>query len=289
MVNVLRSRVLAMDETPIKAGRKHKGKMRQAYIWPLYGDQDEIVFRYTATRAHRHVSELLGRAFSGTIVSDGYQAYERFAQACEHVTQAQCWSHTRRYFEAALESHPVVAQQALDIIGLLYQHEDIIRQKSLEGKDKLDYRTQHMAPVVQAFWLWCEQQCARADLLPKEKISKALTYAMNRQPQLQVFLSDPDVPLDTNHVERELRVIPMGRRNWLFAWTEIGAQRIAVIQSLLVTCKLHNVDPYVYLIDVLQRVSQHPASEVHDLTPRLWKHKFADNPLRSDLDNLGCQ
>ena len=76
----------------------------------------------------------------------------------------------------------------------------------------------------------------------------------------------------------------MGRRNWLFAWTEIGAERIAHIQSLLVTCKLHNVDPYVYLIDVLQRISQHPASQVHELTPRLWKSKFADNPLRSDLD-----
>ena len=287
MINVLRSRVLAMDETPIKAGRKHKGKMRQAYIWPIYGDQDEIVFRYTPTRAHKHVHELLGSAFSGTIVSDGYKAYERFSQACEQVTNAQCWSHTRRYFEAALESHPEAAQQALDIIGLLYRHEDIIKQKSLSGKEKLDYRTEHMLPVVQAFWKWCEHQCQRGDLLPKEKISKALKYAMGRQTALQVFLSDPDVPLDTNHVERELRVIPMGRRNWLFAWTEIGAQRIAIIQSLLVTCKLHNIDPYVYLVDVLQRVSQHPSSKVEELTPRLWKEKFSDQPMRSILDNFG--
>ena len=286
MASILLSRVLAMDETPIKAGRKHKGKMRQAYIWPIYGERDEIVFRYTPTRAHRHVEDLLGADFSGTIVSDGYKAYERFARASKNVTNAQCWSHTRRYFEGALAAEPVAAEEALNLIGLLYQHEQIIKTKKLVDEDKQNYRSQHMAPVVQAFWTWCEQQCYRQDLLPNDKLTKALKYAMNRRAELQVFLSDPDVPLDTNHVERELRVIPMGRRNWLFAWTEIGAERIAVIQSLLVTCKLHNVDPYVYLIDVLQRVSQHPANQAHELTPRLWKEKFAENPLRSDLDKF---
>jgi transposase len=289
MINVLRSRVLAMDETPIKAGRKQKGKMRQAYIWPIYGELDEIVFRYTNTRAHQHVKELLGGAFSGTIVSDGYKAYERFAQASENVTNAQCWSHARRYFEGALEAEPVAAEEALSIIALLYRHEKIIKEKRLVGADKQAYRSEHTEPVVKSFWTWCEQQCQRHDLLPSDKLTKALKYAMNRRTALQVFLSDPDVPLDTNHVERELRVIPMGRRNWLFAWTEVGAERIAVIQSLLVTCKLHNVDPYVYLTDVLQRVSQHPANQVHELTPRLWKEKFADNPLRSDLDKIQCQ
>ena len=289
MRNVLGSRVLAMDETPIKAGRKHKAKMRQAYIWPIYGERDEIVFRYTATRAHRHVKDLLGGDFSGTIVSDGYKAYERFAQASENVTNAQCWSHTRRYFEGALEAEPVAAEEALNIIALLYQHEAIIKKKKLVNVDKQDYRSKHLAPVVQAFWRWCEQQCHRTDLLPSDKLTKALKYAMNRQRELQVFLSDPDVPLDTNHVERELRVIPMGRRNWLFAWTEVGAERIAIIQSLLVTCKLHQVDPYSYLVDVLQRVSQHPANKAHELTPRLWKEKFAENPFRSDLDKTKCQ
>ena len=78
--------------------------------------------------------------------------------------------------------------------------------------------------------------------------------------------------------------MPTGRRNWLFAWTELGARRVGVIQSLLVTCKLQGVDPYTYLVDVLQRVGQHPATGVMELTPRLWKTLFADRPLRSDLD-----
>ena len=108
-------------------------------------------------------------------------------------------------------------------------------------------------------------------------------YARSRQASLQVFLSDPAVPIDTNHLERGLRPIPMGRRNWLFAWTEIGAKRIGVIQSLLVTCRLQGVDPYAYLVDVLQRISAYPAKQVIDLTPRVWKTKFADDPMKSDL------
>jgi hypothetical protein len=98
-----------------------------------------------------------------------------------------------------------------------------------------------------------------------------------------VFLEDPDVPLGTNHLERALRPIPMGRRNWLFCWSELGAAHVGVIQSLISTCKLQDVDPYAYLVDVLQRVDVHPANDVIALTPRLWKEKFAANPMRSDL------
>ena len=97
----------------------------------------------------------------------------------------------------------------------------------------------------------------------------------------------PDVAIDTNHLERALRVIPMGRKNWLFSWTELGAKHVGIVQSLLVTCRLHDIDPYDYFVDVLQRVGQHPASQVDQLTPRLWKPLFAANPLRSDLYGLG--
>src|ERR1700693_5650708 len=100
---------------------------------------------------------------------------------------------------------------------------------------------------------------------------------------LEVYLSDPDVPIDTNHLERALRAIPMGRKNWLFTWTELGAKHVGVVQSLLVTCRLHDINPYDYFVHVLQRVGQHPASRVHELTPRQWKTSFASNPLRSDL------
>ncbi len=118
-------------------------------------------------------------------------------------------------------------------------------------------------------------------------LTKALAYARAARGGLEVFLTDPDVPIDTNHLERALRVIPVGKKNWLFAWTELGARHIGVFNSLIVTCRLHGVDPYDYLVDVLQRVAVHPAHRVSELTPRLWKERFADSPMRSDLYRLG--
>lgn len=285
--HILQSRVLAMDETPIKAGRKHKGKLRQAYFWPVYGEADEIAFSYSPSRASKHVREVLGESFKGVLVSDGNEAYARYAQTRETVTHAECWAHTRRYFERAKEAEPQAVDEALAIIGALYRIEAHIRDKQLTGEAKLTYRTRHSEPVVTAFWTWCDNQCQRHDLLPSNPLSRALKYAMARVDSLKVFLSDPDVPIDTNHLERALRPIPMGRRSWLFCWTELGARQVGIIQSLLVTCKLQGINPYTYLVDVLQRISQHPASKAIELTPRVWKEKFADNILKSDLDRVG--
>ncbi len=89
--------------------------------------------------------------------------------------------------------------------------------------------------------------------------------------------------MDTNHLEREIRPITLGRKNWLFCWTELGAEHVGLIQSLISTCKLHDINPQVYLTDVLQRISVHPAKDIAELTPRLWKEKFANIPMRSVL------
>jgi len=83
------------------------------------------------------------------------------------------------------------------------------------------------------------------------------------------------VTIDTNHIERALRPIPTGRKNWLFCWAEVGAKHAGIVQSLIATCRLQGIDPYTYLIDVLQRVGQHPAARVAELTPRRWKALFA--------------
>ncbi len=283
--HLLLSRILAMDETPIKAGRQKKGKMKQAYFWPIYGEQDEICFTFSPSRAMQHIVDQLGD-FDGTLLTDGYGAYEKFKKHNDALTLAQCWAHCRRGFDEAKNAEPEPVAVALAYIGRLYEHEAHLRGHGIAGRKKQDYRAKHSLPVVEAFFNWCYEQRQRIDLVKSNPLSKALAYAMKRQAALKVFLSDPDVPLDTNHLERALRVIPMGRKNWLFCWTEVGAEQVGIIQSLLVTCKLHDVNPYEYLVDVLQRVGTHPASQVEELTPRLWKERFADNPMRSDLETL---
>lgn len=279
--HLLQSKVLAMDETPIKAGRAGKGKMRQSWYWPIYGEDDEICFTWSASRGSDHVVAQLG-AFAGTLLTDGYSAYDAYAKKRPRVTQAQCWVHLRRYFERAQASDPAAAE-ALTIIGELYRSEREIRERELTDQAKLDYRSRHARPIVEAFFDWCDTQRQRLDLVNSEPLAKALVYADNHRDQLKVYLGDPAVPMDTNHLERALRVIPMGRKAWLFNWTEIGAKQVGIIQSLLSTCRLHDVDPYAYLVDVLQRIALHPARDVEQLTPRRWKSLFAANPLRSDL------
>ena len=136
---------------------------------------------------------------------------------------------------------------------------------------------------VEAFFDWVDRKLEAHGLRPKTPFINALHYARERRAGLEVFLTDPDVALDTNHLERALRVIPMGRKNWNFCWTELGAKHFGIVQSLIVTCRLHNIDVSTYLVDVLQRVAEHPASRVAELTPRLWKRHVAANPLRSAL------
>lgn len=283
--SILRSHVLGMDETPIKAGQaKAKGKLKKGYLWPMYGDQDEVVFHFNSSRGTQVIQQQLGEQFNGVLLCDGYAAYKAYAEHKENVTLANCWSHTRRYFEQVKTIDPQASEQALQLIGILYDNEEHIRDQQLTGPQKLDYRTHHSEPIVRQFWQWCDQQSQRSDLFPKHPLQKALNYAMERVEPLQVFLSDPDVPLDTNHVERSLRGIPLGRKNWMFCWTEMGAKQVGIIQSLIVTCRLQGINPYQYLVDVLQRIAVHPASKVEQLTPRLWKELFADNPMVSDVN-----
>lgn len=281
--HILRSKTLAMDETPIKAGRSGKGKMNAAWYWPIYGEADEIAFTFARTKSRSHIEQTL-KDFSGTLLTDGAAAYARFAaDRGDEVVHAQCWAHTRRQFERALSDEPQGANEGLDLIGQLYAIEKTIRDEAMASVDTLAARTMHALPALDAFFAWLDVQRHRMDWLPTQPFAKALAYAAEREAALRVYCSDPAVAIDTNHLERALRPIPMGRKNWLFCWTEVGAEHVGVIQSLLCTCRLHDINPYTYLIDVLQRIAIHPDSDVEQLTPRLWKSLFADDPLRSDL------
>ena len=285
LASVLRSRTLAMDETPIRVGRSKtkRGRMHQGYYWPVYGDGDEICFVYAEGRARRVIEETLNGQFRGTILSDGYSAYASYVAATEHVVHAQCWAHTRRQFVEARDSEPGAVDEVLDAIGAIYAVEQRIRDRELDDEAKREVRLTHAKPIVERLFEHVEEQLQRMTLLPSDLYAKALGYLHARRAALAVFLEDPEVAVDTNHVERALRSIPMGRKSWLFCWTELGARQVGVIQSLITTCRLQGVDPTVYLIDVLQRVAVHPAKEIETLTPRLWKGHHGSDPMRSDL------
>jgi transposase len=279
--SILQSKVLAMDETPIKAGQASKGKLHQGFFWPLYGDKDEVAFPYGATRALTQAQEILGE-FAGTLVTDGYGVYSRYTSKVTGVSHATCWAHTRRKFIEAESSDPRRCQKALEYIRVLYEIEESVREG--DSEDILRARRKRSLPTVEEFFEWLSTELTDLTILPSSPFSKAASYALERRDSLSVYLSDPAVPNDTNHLERALRPIPMGRKNWLFCWTEVGAEHVGKIQSLIVTCRLHGINPYTYFVDVLQRISITKTADVADLTPIRWKGLFAHNPLKSDLE-----
>jgi transposase len=151
--SILQSQMLTMDEPPIKAGRRMKGKLHTGYFWPLYGDQDEVAFPFAASRAGAVVREALG-SFCGVLLTDGYIVYERFAQTVNRLVHAQCWFHTRRQFVEAERVEPRLVAEALDRIGALYAHEARIRRQGLEAEARLVYRAEYAKPLVNAFFAW---------------------------------------------------------------------------------------------------------------------------------------
>ena len=288
LTSIRASRVKMMDETPIKAGVAAPGKLKTGQMWPVMGEQDEICFLFYAGKGGQYVSQALGEKPPDRAVlqTDGYTVYAKYAQRLG-ITHAQCWAHCRRMFFEARDIEPQEAEQALQLIAQLYAVEAEIRDKGLGDNAKRALRQDKAKPVAERFFTWVDKQFDKQGFLPSSAMTKAFAYARERKEGLMVYLEDPAVAIDTNAIERALRVIPMGRRNWLFCWTELGAHQIGIMQSLLVTCKLHGIDPYDYLVDVLQRISEHPASRVEELTPRRWKELFADNPLRSPLHQFG--
>ena len=189
--HVLQSKILAMDEVPMKAGRKSKGKMQQSYFWPMYGDGDEMVFTWSRNRGHAHAVEQL-KGFSGTLLTDGYSAYDKalvkLNKEDSRIVHATCWSHARRYFEKSQAMEPEAAKYALAMIGALYKHEQVCREKHQTADDIQTYRQKYHEPIVTSFFNWVHEQRQRAELLPTNPLSKALHYVAERQDKLKVFL-----------------------------------------------------------------------------------------------------
>lgn len=284
--SILAGRNLAIDETPVRVGvNKAKHKMNKAYIWPVYGESDEIVFHYNKSRAAAVISEIIG-SFSGTILSDGYSAYESYAKGVaesaldeQEVTLANCWVHARRKFVKLEKSRPDDYSKAIELIYPLFEIEGSLKGESEEAIYRK--RQSESLPVVDEYFAWLRSFSGQAVVATHRDLRLAISYSLEREEAMRVFLRDPKVQLDTNYLERQIRTWAIGRKNWLFCWTEVGAQSLCFAQSLICTCLLHGVSPRVYLIDVLQRLALERGADddVSDLIPRLWKDSYASNPM----------
>lgn len=258
-----------IDETPTMVRIKEGGKKRydkQAYFWLILGGE-QVVYSYTGNRKHCNAAELLGENFKGILVSDGYDAYLNYSKANPEVSLALCWDHARRkFFE--IKEHEPLAQEALEHIKVFYKVERDIKELELPPDKIPKYRKQNALKALNKFKEWCE--VVRDSSLPKDKLTQACSYVINHWEGLSLYLEHGIVPISNIIIEQQVRNLKLGVRNWLFAASEVGADTVAVMNSLVCTCKMNNINMLEYFTDILSRLDTDAAVK---LTPLAWKRE----------------
>ncbi len=263
------------DDTgiPILApGATHKG-----HVWVYVADDDSVLFRYTRRRKSDGPREFL-KGYTGYVQADAANLYDRLFGDAEGASEEAvakevgCWAHARRRFFDAQLTDRDRALVGLGFIKKLYEADRVVMK--LPPSRRTAERQRLCTPVLEGFKAWLDAEALV--VLPKAPIAEAIGYPRNQWGALTRFLEDARLKLDNNIAERQLRRVAVGRKNWLFAGSDNGAERACVLYSLLATCKLHGVNPFDYLRDVIMRVANHPARDVLDLSPKAWKQKLKD-------------
>ncbi len=272
--NALRKEVLAepylqVDETPIPVQDDHKeGSLRKGYHWVYHAPLVKaVLFDYRPGRSEQFPIEVL-KDFQGTLQTDGYVGYEKLA-AKEGITALACMAHARRKFEQARDNDRARAEYALQKFGELYA----IERRCDERDDPPDKRHQHRqneaVPILQELEHWIKEQINLVP--PKGPMGKALAYSLSLWPRLCAYVQDGRYLIDNNRIENTIRPLAIGRKNYLFAGSDRAARHAALMYSLLGTCKLHGVEPFAYLSDVIARIPEHKANKLCELLPQRWQ------------------
>jgi transposase len=184
------------------------------------------------------------------------------------LREAACWAHLRRDFHDFWTStKSEIAREALDRIGKLYDIERDINGQPADVRRAARQKLSH--PQVETFFAWSEQQLLR--IPGKSDLAKAFRYGLSRQKAFSLFLSEGRVAIDNNPAERALRPIGIGRKNWLFAGADTGAETLARAMTIIETAKLNDLDPQAYLADILNRIHDHKNNRLDELLPWNWE------------------
>jgi transposase len=278
---ILQSPLINTDDTPIPIkSKKRRGSTYNGYLW-VYIDRDgDVVFDFTPTRSREGPVKFLGK-FSGYVQADAFSGYDEFFRTSD-ATEVGCHAHARRKFDYALDTDPVRAARLLVLWGQLYDIERQAKAEHFSSAQLLEARQKQAKPILAEIKRVLNEY--KDQVRPKSPMGKAITYSLNQWGALNRYVDDPMLEIDNNLSERTLRMVVIGRKNYMFAGSEAGAWRAAVIYSLVASCKLNDIDPFKYFRDVLARVSTHPADRIDELLPSEWKklNVAADADLGDD-------
>lgn len=256
------------DETSLKV--QATGECRRAFVWDFIATHENhtmVAYRFSADRSGQTPIKVLGDS-TGVLQVDGFTGYNQVTTP-DKRERAGCWAHARRKYFGALESAPDEAQWAIDKIREIYEVEYLAAEKKVLGKPQhLTLRKAKSKELVEELMTWADEQ--KPKHRPKSPLGAALTYTLNQRKSLERFLTDPKIRLDNNIAEQYLRLIALGRKNFLFVGHDEAGKNLATLQTLVSTCLANKVNPQTYLTDVLLRIGSHPHQKIDDLLPWNW-------------------
>jgi len=281
LVEALRRYVMAAgklhaDDTRVPVLAPGTGKTKTGRLWTYVRDNrpagDEaapaVWFAYSADRGGEHPVQHL-RTFQGALQADAYAGFNQLYED-GRIQEVACWAHVRRKFYDLEQAHASpLAREAVERIAALYAIEDEVRGRPPDERRQV--RQTRARPLLQSLHEWFEVSLTK--LSRKSDTTAAIRYALTLWTALTRYCDDGRLEIDNNAAERALRAVTLGRKNYLFAGSDAGGERAAVIYSLIGTAKLNGLDPESYLRDVLTRIADHPICRIEELLP--WN--FAPN------------
>jgi transposase len=273
--HVMAGTVIHADDTPVPVLAPGNGKTKTARLWIYLRDErphggpapPAVLYRYTPDRKGERCREHLG-TFRGHLHADGYSGFAKLYEGADgspaHVCEVACWAHVRRgFFDVHKATGSVIAREALERIGALFDIERTIAGQTAEQRS--DVRRAEAREKLDQLAAWLD---AQLKLIPgRSELAKAIRYARSRWAALIAYVGDGRLEISNNAAENAVRPVTLGRKNWLFAGSDAGGERAAIMYTLIRTAKLNGLEPEAWLRGVLARIGDHPISRLDDLLP----------------------
>ena len=238
---IMASRYLQVDESTIPViDPEKKGKTHTGYFWVYHSPPDKtVIFDYQKGRAAKFPKEKL-KDKNAYIQTDAYDAYN-FIESQQGLTHIGCMAHARRKFYDAQKNDKNRSDQMLNLISQLYGIEKKAREENMKPDQRYELRQKEALPILKEIKIWLDDNINQ--VTPDSKIGKAIRYMLGIWTKVERYTSDGIVEIDNNLAENKIRLLALGRKNYLFSGNHRAAQNAAMMYSFLGTCKANNINP----------------------------------------------